>query len=97
MLEIFDFFIVALAPALRSAQNLLKKLVSAFQLGTYEIRVGIGTPTLTISFLRLKACDKILESHEPKLKVSVGHLHFQHVHTTGHDIACINRCGWCTL
>jgi hypothetical protein len=46
MVEIFDFFIVALAPALWSAQNLLKKKFSASQLGTYEIRAGMDPATL---------------------------------------------------
>jgi hypothetical protein len=47
MLEIFDFFRVALAPALWSPQNLLKKKeVSASQLGTSEIRAGMGPATL---------------------------------------------------
>jgi hypothetical protein len=50
MLEIFDFFIVALAPALWSAHNLLKKIVSASQLGTSEIRAGMCPATL----LRIK-------------------------------------------
>jgi hypothetical protein len=51
MLENFDFFIVALAPALRSAQNffifLFFKKVSASQLGTSEIRVGMSPATLS--------------------------------------------------
>jgi hypothetical protein len=46
MLENFYFFIVALAPTLRSAQNLLKKIVSASQLGTSEIRAGMCPATL---------------------------------------------------
>jgi hypothetical protein len=46
MLGNFDFFIVALAPALWSAQNLKKKIVSSSQLGTSEIRAGMCLATL---------------------------------------------------
>jgi hypothetical protein len=47
MLENFDFFRVALAPALWSTQNLYKKIVSASQLGTSEIRAGMCPATLS--------------------------------------------------
>jgi hypothetical protein len=46
MLENFDFFRVALAPALWSAQNNNKKKVSASQLGKFEIRAGMCPATL---------------------------------------------------
>jgi hypothetical protein len=55
MLENFDFFRVTLAPALWSAQ-IYKKIVSASQLGTYEIRAGMCPATLHcihIVFLRM--------------------------------------------
>jgi hypothetical protein len=53
MLENFDVFIVALAPTLRSAQNLLKKIVSTSQLGTSKIRLGMCPATLVESYLKL--------------------------------------------
>ena len=45
MLENFNFFRVALAPTLWSAQN-FKEIVFSIQLGTSEIRAGMWPATL---------------------------------------------------
>ena len=59
MLENFDFFIVALALALQSAQNLLKKIISASQLDTSEIWTEMGPATLGPIPTRLNDLDFI--------------------------------------
>jgi hypothetical protein len=66
MLENFDFFIVALAPTLRSAQNLYK---NSFNIPTRHIWNSSGNVPATLSLISAKICYKFVKSSHVILTV----------------------------